>query len=101
MNRRPPRYPRTETLFPYTSLFRARLEEFARQDADIVEFVGDLRHQRACLVLLVEDDLRRRQARRREDAALVDIGGRVPEADFAVDAAHEEDRKSTGLNSSH
>ena len=62
-------------------------EKFAGEDAHIVEIVGDPRHQRAGLVLLVEDDLRRGQRRGGEDAILVDIDAAVPEARFTVDAA--------------
>src|SRR3546814_3521419 len=84
-------------------------EKFAGEDADIVELGGDLRHQRARFRLLIEDDLRRGQAGSPEDAAFVDVDGRVPEADFAVDAANEDDRnfvregdrRGTSLNSIH
>ena len=68
-------------------------KKLAREDADIVEFVGDLCHQRARLVLLVEHGLRRGQRRGGKDAAFVDIDGRVPETDLAIDAAYQQYRK--------
>src|SRR3546814_16578165 len=43
MIRRPPRSTRTDTLFPYTTLFRSAVEDIARDDRDqITAYVGDL-----------------------------------------------------------
>src|SRR3546814_15738640 len=79
MIRRPPRSTRTDTLFPYTTLFRSGAfhssELHARLDAP--------------------------------DAGFVDVAGQIVEIDtagrrgVAGDVAHEGDRKSTRLNSSH
>src|SRR3546814_15127135 len=84
MIRLPPRSTRTDTLFPYTTLFRSKLE---RDES--------------------EDDGQDNEQRRRR----VDLG-RYREADHRIDLYREgdrvgaageigEDRKSTRLNSSH
>src|SRR3546814_10940138 len=58
MIRRPPRSTRTDTLFPYTTLFRsetaAEIREPPRRDQRVLAFVGDPRHR---------DMLRTRDAR--------------------------------------
>src|SRR3546814_7832428 len=43
MHRRPPRSTRTDTLFPYTTLFRSD----GSHDLDAVRQAGDLQHRRA------------------------------------------------------
>src|SRR3546814_9108939 len=49
MIRRPPRSTRTDTLFPYTTLFRSTLERPTRGGAAVVSEHGDLRRlDRAC-----------------------------------------------------
>src|SRR3546814_17307190 len=42
MIRRPPRSTRTDTLFPYTTLFRSRVDEFGRTTADDIWALGDV-----------------------------------------------------------
>src|SRR3546814_20095004 len=97
MNRRPPRPTRTDTLFPYTTLFRSL----------VVEELQRLRPADA-------GPEARRLARRAEMAdaveAQVEAGGDRPGqlgiqvgGDMLVDLADEAqgDRKSTRLNSSH
>src|SRR3546814_4962053 len=124
MIRRPPRSTRTDTLFPYTTLFRSRI---ARDRLQLDDAVVDLRH---FLGEQLGHELRVRA--RQEDlrpalllAHVVDVGAHpvagakrfprqafvaphqrlcTPEIDghvaelVALDAA---DRKSTRLNSSH
>src|SRR3546814_2652950 len=116
MIRRPPRSTRTDTLFPYTTLFRSfaasAVEEVlevdegrvvARQLAqwpatDLAAF-GVVGVERDRQVLLAGRHRRRqrqraearaRQDRRRQDEALAEQVGEL-----------REDRKSTRLNSSH
>src|SRR3546814_6148272 len=105
MIRRPPRSTRTDTLFPYTTLFRSHLAERVAgvQRGRILHWVADhfleVGHQAALA---------------RDDAALAGIGRR-----WGVEELHgclrrvlgrsresaalrnEQDRKSTRLNSRH
>src|SRR3546814_11309373 len=74
MIRRPPRSTRTDTLFPYTTLFRSAVEDRRRP----VERHADHRQERE-----------RPAERRGEHAEHEEGGGRLG------------DRKSTRLNSSH
>src|SRR3546814_11560091 len=97
MIRRPPRSTRTDTLFPYTTLFRSNplgLETAARERPLP-------RHDNATV-------RRDRASQRRECAAHPDISAAAEDllhhmlrktADANVES--EEDRKSTRLNSSH
>src|SRR3546814_10959171 len=74
MIRRPPRSTRTDTLFPYTTLFRSVAKELKRRGAT------------------------------KEDPATVALGISVDEIQRAkpgIDPGNPEDRKSTRLNSSH
>src|SRR3546814_15255965 len=81
MIRRPPRSTRTDTLFPYTTLFRSMA---VRPDKDIgLKLVGEHRHL---------------------DADAPEPGGagrRGGEIGLGAIEPHEPDRKSTRLNSSH
>src|SRR3546814_2043883 len=119
MIRRPPRSTRTDTLFPYTTLFRSfgnaagRLESIRRQDHRDEPIVGK------DLVGPVEEALNdvhfeRRIADKCFDLALPEIdGAKIAQKDFAatvrersrddswIDVDPEGDRKSTRLNSSH
>src|SRR3546814_19639701 len=94
MIRRPPRSTRTDTLFPYTTLFRSFGARVQRQ-ADAVE--GKRQRRVATGEKQQVHQLRRLEAlaqlypRRVADARL-----RVQLVDCA-----QEDRKSTRLNSSH
>src|SRR3546814_19068589 len=99
MRRRPPRATRTDTLFPYTTLFRAEMrlvrpdQRAGKRHGLGIAFGGRALDRRTAgkaqaekLGALVEGFARR----------VVDGGG---EAAVAADAL--EDRKSTRLNSSH
>src|SRR3546814_14052158 len=86
MIRRPPISTRTDTLVPYTTLFRSRMSETLIVNARLVnegrEFDGDLRIR---------------------DGRIAEIGSGLSAREGAtvVDAAGRRDRKSTRLNSSH
>src|SRR3546814_14079851 len=86
MIRRPPRSTRTDTLFPYTTLFRSLARLFgeerpvgSRVDDDCLELLAQ---QTALLVLLVDQEQHRVLERRLRDRH------------------RARDRKSTRLNSS-
>src|SRR3546814_18393764 len=88
MIRRPPRSTRTDTLFPYTTLFRSPVG-IVQHDAEIADApdAGFRTYRR----------LARLDPRIAEDALLA-LAGFPVVIDFLVGAA---DRKSTRLNSSH
>src|SRR3546814_2403977 len=50
MIRRPPRSTRTDTLFPYTTLFRSYLPQLRREIAEPLLFVNDLDHDRPVIL---------------------------------------------------
>src|SRR3546814_16743495 len=92
--RRPPRATRTDTLFPYTTLFRSRSNARYRGAG-----VQDLRSE-ACAGGLTP----RRRGAGGEDmlGAMQDFELRVPRLlDHAAREHAHRDRKSTRLNSSH
>src|SRR3546814_15901310 len=97
MIRRPPRSTRTDTLFPYTTLFRAHLHRLAlalvgkRAAATRLEGLGRLG------IGLEIDGIVVDQAE--HQAPAVQSGAAEHAAD--ADAAQGRDRKSTRLNSSH
>src|SRR3546814_13910154 len=98
MIRRPPRSTRTDTLFPYTTLFRS---EEAEERGEVQGVVGAADHERGVLVraLAVAGDV----------AGGAGVG-HAREADHLLGEADRQflagfpgnaDRKSTRLNSSH
>src|SRR3546814_11591696 len=98
MIRRPPRSTRTDTLFPYTTLFRSlamllplhdRLEAGADGQGRLAGTGSTAQRQDA--------DLRVEQEIERDPL----LGGSAVDAKGIAVAAHELDRKSTRLNSSH
>src|SRR3546814_8319592 len=101
MIQRPPRSTRTDTLFPYTTLFRSRPLNSPFDRSDAADLPLQLHHA-------VQQRLRGRRA-----AGDIDVHGydavaaahhriAVVIIAAAVSAAsHREDRKSTRLNSSH
>src|SRR3546814_6756833 len=100
MIRRPPRSTRTDTLFPYTTLFRSRKlsaevdqGRFTRIDRAMTEEADerfiDLRHEPA--------EPRRQFARALRLRRL----GKLEQMGLATEHAPGVDRKSTRLNSSH
>src|SRR3546814_3428018 len=110
MSRRPPISTRTDTLFPYTTLFRSRVEKL---------LVSYFRHQDIAsrLLLHIEVERRRELACERSRVRNIETPAHqmtancwVGEPDLgavdpigAVDdgTQREPDRKSTRLNSSH
>src|SRR3546814_7577078 len=109
MIRRPPRSTRTDTLFPYTTLFRSALDvDAARSDVggdDDVDLavleLGD--HALARLLLHVAVQRGGVEAACRQLVGQLDrLGLGAHEDQHAVEGfSLEEDRKSTRLNSSH
>src|SRR3546814_14579502 len=104
MIRRPPRSTRTDTLFPYTTLFRSvasirmGVEDFRQQDHD--RDISAVRNFYAGVLLLVKEALIR--AAPEADPQHV-IGAKlkpVPDGQGGIEMA-QVDRKSTRLNSSH
>src|SRR3546814_1379749 len=103
MLRRPPRSTRTDTLFPYTTLFRSYLVVPVLVHPDGIEGRGhaarphDLDAMGAAPEFLA----------RRLDAAVDAVGDHAHRADHAARTGSEfmlavvQDRKSTRLNSSH
>src|SRR3546814_14360373 len=91
MNPRPPRSTRTDTLFPYTTLFRSGREAHGGDSEDRpsgAHVPGDEADGQGG---------KRRQLQARQSAREV---GALPRQQ-RTDRHEEEDRKSTRLNSSH
>src|SRR3546814_3611069 len=112
MIRRPPRSTRTDTLFPYTTLFRSNalddLWHTRREPHEIAIFlhqrVGNALFERetrlfvhvADLAMHRQDELRTQPAIERGEFGLPRMA-----ADMDMRLLFGEDRKSTRLNSSH
>src|SRR3546814_9843794 len=106
MIRRPPRSTRTDTLFPYTTLFRSRLRRSAWNDALPVGAVDVAVRERPRHVAIAADH-HGGQAGQGE-ALHVDLAARRAQVRVAqaraeprARRAQAQDRKSTRLNSSH
>src|SRR3546814_4124993 len=109
MRRRPPRSTRTDTLFPYTTLFRSE-QHHADGEAEPAAGHGD-----------AEQDTGKNEDQGRLDEADDDIGRELADHDLErlhgrrkqtfhraafllagdAEGGHHQDRKSTRLNSSH
>src|SRR3546814_8730328 len=107
MIRRPPRSTRTDTLFPYTTLFRSR-QLRRRSGRDHVIQTGDrvLAEQRALRTAQYLDaiDIKRRFGEVRTTAVedfIFDEADRAFETRIEGIGAKAADRKSTRLNSSN
>src|SRR3546814_9966160 len=102
MIRPPPRSTRTDTLFPYTTLFRSLVEHtIAREIAEKVVIVRTIEDEAA-----VVDDIAGKAAlghARAELEITVAFGAHVTleHAGEPQPALGDEDRKSTRLHSSH
>src|SRR3546814_18253741 len=98
MIRRPPRSTRTDTLFPYTTLFRSADAAPAPHRAltEQVEISVATGKVRVVTIALRELPRHRQLAQRPQQRVVVGIGG-----DFTLHVRTEVDRKSTRLNSSH
>src|SRR3546814_11866823 len=94
MTRRPPRSTRTDTLFPYTTLFRSRFRKEDMVEVARQQFRGPpSQGQRRFMDEAAEHDVRHARElpghRRPDMRMVVAVAGGPP------------DRKSTRLNSSH
>src|SRR3546814_14563603 len=99
MIRRPPRSTRTDTLLPYTTLFRSANEGITgRGGVDRRD-----RERRGAAVVLAGEPADRRGAVGDDHAARALAQQPLDHAGLAVGSGREElqDRKSTRLNSSH
>src|SRR3546814_3797196 len=101
MIRRPPRSTRTDTLFPYTTLFRSRVAH-GKGRAAAVDLSGKSGHflqlaqiDEAAALLAVAHDLRAMPLATRYSVEFCGAGG------IDVGGVHRGDRKSTRLKSSH
>src|SRR3546814_19499189 len=102
MIRRPPRSTRTDTLFPYTTLFRSAV---ARQGPLVVgtalQIVTDRQRQGAPGERRHIGNVERFGERDHSITSSRIRGGYAPHAIFSLSSARDRDRKSTRLNSSH
>src|SRR3546814_19512416 len=120
MRRRPPRSTRTDTLFPYTTLFRSQQKRLKNKSADFADMIAALARDDAPAGRLVIPDPTKVEPRKGAGfGELIDLEeGRRRLSDYATKAPLEEwagpvagssalhergiaDRKSTRLNSSH
>src|SRR3546814_7026813 len=102
MIRRPPRSTRTDTLFPYTTLFRsagAAPADRRTRLLDLAFLVVTAVDQNRLPVALVDHDRLEQIGRHHLDTVVVGLG--VVDLDLAAGHQRIEDRKSTRLNSSH
>src|SRR3546814_15281652 len=104
MIRRPPRSTRTDTLFPYTTLFRSILENAGAKAV----FVSTPKLARTLLPAVVQSSECRTvigfeplRIGQQSDVTLYDLDRLVADCPADVAAAEQRDRKSTRLNSSH
>src|SRR3546814_16354181 len=109
MIRRPPRSTRTDTLFPYPTLFRSAAHVSASEPASIRVLdreytVGVEPGERDSLMTAAKLlDARMREVRGANRMAAVDRVAVLAALNFAheLQQLREQDRKSTRLNSSH
>src|SRR3546814_10438329 len=98
MIRRPPRSTRTDTLFPYTTLFRSqreRQEHLPAQTHQLVVAVARHGGAHPDEDEQQDEDLQAKPDDARNPVERRDVEGRQPAPE------EQEDRKSTRLNSSH
>src|SRR3546814_17245249 len=102
MIRRPPRSTRTDTLFPYTTLFRSLVSQAPVERPELAEAAPVMRHNvraRRCYPMLdqignglLDDGLKRSAFALGDPPCFIQTRRVQP---------RREDRKSTRLNSSH
>src|SRR3546814_10530449 len=97
MIRRPPRSTRTDTLFPYTTLFRSRFLAVLRVDDDFADAFGD-RDQAIAANAARAPYLKFPGAKLGHGNGFLEA---FREAQHVAGWLAAEDRKSTRLNSSH
>src|SRR3546814_11800220 len=98
MIRRPPRSTRTDTLFPYTTLFRSRERHVGAGHVAVVIELDDAFLDRLAVEIPALIILRRRPARAEIGAQFDRQAGRGAAREITDE---QRDRKSTRLNSSH
>src|SRR3546814_14121341 len=101
MIRPPPRSTRTDTLFPYTTLFRSVQHGAAIDDGAIIEMADHLASNETVMRALAQLDFDGRETTRDRVEASLDAAIVDGEDDFDSFDAFDRDRKSTRLNSSH
>src|SRR3546814_13782062 len=103
MRRRPPRSTRTDTLFPYTTLFRSGPAKAADEIDDGIEQrdCAPCRGQHVQRIKSPTEEGQRIDDEQRDHLQLLEA--LRPDADDEAEQAegHRQDRKSTRLNSSH
>src|SRR3546814_15377127 len=103
MIRRPPRSTRTDPLFPYTTLFRSKLDDGSLADAPSrtlasQRFAAEGKQVPFAFALTIDRaDLDPRHSYA-VSARITDASGKLM---FITDTRNSVDRKSTRLNSSH
>src|SRR3546814_14352168 len=104
MIRRPPRSTRTDTLFPYTALFRSQVQKskLVEQIAGLINdrklpILADVRDESDAELRLVLEPL----ARTVEAEVLMESLFKLTELETRFGLNLNVDRKSTRLNSSH
>src|SRR3546814_6242873 len=106
MIRRPPRSTRTDTLFPYTTLFRSPLVGAQREveGSGVLQQVDALHAAGEALEVVVLQQLRgghRQREGGEREVQPAQPQGRKAEQEADREAGQPGDRKSTRLNSSH
>src|SRR3546814_13373701 len=121
MCRRPPRSTRTDTLFPYTTLFRSRGETSVAQQKRVAKGGREVVMQVACTPVLdaagkpqrfveLSTDISAESRKHEEARAELEVRTRIMDETSIVSVAdkkgdivsyNQKDRKSTRLNSSH
>src|SRR3546814_4068549 len=115
MRRRPPRSTRTDTLFPYTTLFRSRHGDRFRRSARAAHTAAAIRvltpacdadarqsHDRVRRGAVAAERALRADGLHPRDADRLPAGPRPAGDDLDAAPLHlREDRKSTRMNSSH
>src|SRR3546814_7584666 len=102
MLRRPPTSTRTDTLFPYTTLFRSR-SRLCDTNFLVRFFIVPCRIDRRKMFVAGARNLARGRGKGGEIAFQI-VGVEAPAVEEAIRPQHQpaaEDRKSTRLNSSH
>src|SRR3546814_14935799 len=92
--RQPPISTRTDTLFPYTTLFRSALGRLVVEDDEVADILIEVAHAAIIFVAFERADrLVGKEGEQALDAVLDEVDARRFE--------RFQDRKSTRLNSSH
>src|SRR3546814_6643033 len=108
---RPPRSTRTDTLFPYTTLFRSTQALLAAERKSVVKLAGTPTARNLTRVFFLQERLKSLGGKDSGIKRVHVVGAGVMGGDIAAWAAYkgfdvtlqdrEQDRKSTRLNSSH